>query len=312
MHSLTIFTTTYHRPVCLKRLYLSLLEQTNKDFEWLVVADDTDEQTSNTVMQFCEEKLLDIIFIQQQHQGKTKAMINGFSRIQTPYMIDIDDDDELKPEAVEVFASEWKRIEEMHQDDIGMVCAMSENERGEIVGKISAKTISISYDTDYVTQEWTNNRHAEYIISRKVETIKDLSLFDDDGKWLRDRVTLVLESVYWNRMARKWKTRYLPDVLRVYHTESNARLSVNPFNEEKCYNYVFSIYVMLNELKGRYNENLRQTIKYIAEYMVCGMALGLPMTRLVGTLDSRGLRIFSCVLLPLTWFVGIAFRKCYF
>ena len=45
MSYLTIFTPTYNRGYLLHDLYRSLVEQTNKEFEWLII---DDESTDNT------------------------------------------------------------------------------------------------------------------------------------------------------------------------------------------------------------------------------------------------------------------------
>ena len=52
MQTLTIFTPTYNREDKLLRLYLSLAEQTNKDFEWLVVDDGSTDKTREIIEGF--------------------------------------------------------------------------------------------------------------------------------------------------------------------------------------------------------------------------------------------------------------------
>ncbi|MCI6619816.1 MAG: glycosyltransferase [Prevotella sp.] len=308
MPKFTIFTTTYRRPHLLRRLYRSLCAQTNKDFVWLVVNDEQDGETEKVIHECQAEDLISINFVQQPHQGKTAAMLKGFQLVETPYMIDIDDDDELMPNAVETFMQAWKDIETKGLRHIGMVCALSQNEKGTKLKPKRASEDGIFWDTDYTKQEWTRHDPFEAIISRRTDVIRDLTLFDDQGKWLRDQVTLVLESVYWNRVARHWDSRYLNTVLRIYHEESPQRQSVEKFAEQKCINYVFSLYVLLNELKGKYFENPKQTIKYTAEYMACGFASKYPMKQLLRVLESDTVKNLAVVISPFAWVVGSYFR----
>ena len=45
MSTITIITPTYNRADLLPRLYESLVRQTDKDFEWLVVDDGSTDKT---------------------------------------------------------------------------------------------------------------------------------------------------------------------------------------------------------------------------------------------------------------------------
>ena len=136
-----------------------------------------------------------------------------------------------------------------------------------MVGRVAAQ--SGCEDSDYITMEWTRGCAAEYIISRRTATVADAALFDDRGTWLADQVVNVRESVYWNRLARRWNTRYLYQPLRIYHTAGALRLSAQRFDRQKCVDYAFSNYVMLRELRGRWHENCRTTLKYMAEWVYC-------------------------------------------
>ena len=46
---ITIFTPTYNRAELLPRLYKSLQEQTNKDFEWVIVDDGSTDNTKEVI-----------------------------------------------------------------------------------------------------------------------------------------------------------------------------------------------------------------------------------------------------------------------
>ena len=52
----TVFTPTYNRARLLKRLYESLKEQSDKDFEWIIVDDGSKDNTEEVVQGFIKEK----------------------------------------------------------------------------------------------------------------------------------------------------------------------------------------------------------------------------------------------------------------
>lgn len=57
---ITVFTPTYNRGKLLSRLYKSLLEQTFRDFEWLIVDDGSSDDTESIVKELMDEGKLQI------------------------------------------------------------------------------------------------------------------------------------------------------------------------------------------------------------------------------------------------------------
>jgi len=256
----TIFTCTYNRPKALRRLYQSILRQTYKDFLWLIVDDSTDDLVKRVVDGFVEDGIVKIDYHKQEHRGRYWAQKTGFGLVDTPYMVDIDDDDELTDDCLEILAQEWKRIEEEGRSDIGVVCGLCVDKDGQVLSYHDERPY---IDTDYIEMEWTKKHPSEHLQSRKLEVIKEADVFNNDGNWLADEVSFVRESVLWNRVARRYKSRYVNRSMRVYHTESSDRLSVPVFGKQKCIDYTFSNYVMLNELDDRLWENPKDAVKYM-------------------------------------------------
>lgn len=56
MKTLTIFTPAYNRAHTIGRTYESLLRQTSKDFEWLVIDDGSTDNTQELVEKWIAEK----------------------------------------------------------------------------------------------------------------------------------------------------------------------------------------------------------------------------------------------------------------
>lgn len=101
MCKLTIFTPTYNRLHLLERLYHSLLSQTNKNFEWIVVDDGSDDGTYEYVNNLKELGLIKIQISKQKNLGKHVAINKGVSRAKGDYFFIVDSDDYLPSNAVE-------------------------------------------------------------------------------------------------------------------------------------------------------------------------------------------------------------------
>ena len=104
---LTVFTPTYNRAHLLRRLYTSLKNQTCFDFEWLIVDDDSADDTEAVVSQFMAEKApFEIRYLKQKHGGKHRAVNYGLSYAAGEYFFIVDSDDWLPENAVELL-EEW-------------------------------------------------------------------------------------------------------------------------------------------------------------------------------------------------------------
>ena len=55
---ITVFTPTYNRADLLPRLYESLQEQNNNNFEWLIVDDGSTDNTKKVIETTIEKKVL--------------------------------------------------------------------------------------------------------------------------------------------------------------------------------------------------------------------------------------------------------------
>ena len=108
MHTLTIFTPAYNRAHTLFRTYSSLIAQTCKDFEWLVVDDGSDDGTRELINDWVGQGKIAIRYIYQENQGMHGAHNTAYKNITTELNTCIDSDDYMPSDAVEKIVSFWK------------------------------------------------------------------------------------------------------------------------------------------------------------------------------------------------------------
>lgn len=101
-HTITIFTPTFNRRHLIDILYQSLLAQTQKNFEWLVIddgsSDNTEEYFSN--LQF-KDQPFPIRYIKQKNGGKHRAINKGVQNANGELFFIVDSDDYLTENAIE-------------------------------------------------------------------------------------------------------------------------------------------------------------------------------------------------------------------
>jgi len=108
MRTLTVFTPTYNRAYCLHLVYESLVRQTSRDFEWLVIDDGSTDQTEELVARWISENRIPIRYYRQENQGMHGAHNAAYERIETELNVCIDSDDYMPDDAVEKIVTFWK------------------------------------------------------------------------------------------------------------------------------------------------------------------------------------------------------------
>lgn len=109
MHILTVFTPTYNRVEKLQRTYESLLAQTSRDFEWLVVDDGSTDNTKSVVSQWIKKtKVFPIRYIHKKNGGLHTGYNVAIENISTELCVCCDSDDYLPNDAVETIIMTWK------------------------------------------------------------------------------------------------------------------------------------------------------------------------------------------------------------
>ena len=101
MQGVTIFTPTYNRAYSLPRLYRSLLGQDDYRFEWIVVDDESEDNTHSLVESWARTTVLfPIRFFTMEHGGKQRAINYGVEKASFPLFFIVDSDDFLTTDAV--------------------------------------------------------------------------------------------------------------------------------------------------------------------------------------------------------------------
>lgn len=130
---LTVFTPAYNRAHTLGRTYKSLLEQSCKQFQWLIIDDGS---TDNTAQLVSEWKKLDngfgIKYIYKKNGGMHTAHNVAYENIDTELNVCIDSDDCLADNAVQLILNKWEQVK---SKEYAGIVGLDADFSGEIIGK---------------------------------------------------------------------------------------------------------------------------------------------------------------------------------
>lgn len=110
----TVFTPTFNRAYILPVLYHSLQKQTCQNFEWVIVDDGSEDDTSEIVSEWMKEKnAFTVKYYKTENNGKPRAVNYGVEKSSGLFFMIVDSDDYLLPDAIEKFSSWAMEIAEM-------------------------------------------------------------------------------------------------------------------------------------------------------------------------------------------------------
>lgn len=160
MKTITVVTPTYNRANELEKAFNSLKEQTEKDFEWLVIDDGSTDNTEDVIKNFKKETNFDISYYKQDNQGKHIALNIAFKKVKTELLMILDSDDCLTRTAIE----EILLIHNKYKDDDKVAAYVFQR------GKLNAPTERI---TQVFKKEEFIDNYNTYIINKEIKGDKE-------------------------------------------------------------------------------------------------------------------------------------------
>lgn len=146
---ITVFTPTYNRAHLLPKLYESLMAQTCKDFEWLIIDDGSSDNTTSIVDGFIKENKIIIRYTKQPNGGKHRAINRGVQEAKGEQFFIVDSDDTLPNSSIETILNYWKDIK--HDRTYAGVVGYMAHHNGEIIGhgydfeKLDCNSLDLRY-----------------------------------------------------------------------------------------------------------------------------------------------------------------------
>ncbi len=303
----TVFTATYNRSQTLHRVYDSLLKQTYKEFEWLIIDDGSTDETKELVNKFILDNKLNIRYFYKNNGGKHTAWRMAMEYVDSKYMICLDSDDEIVPDCLRVFNSHWKALEKLpNYDDFWEVKALCVDQNDNLVGN---KFPSEVYDSCYADVVFKKNYWGEQFGCRKVTVLAKEAKVPDSFTF-DERANNFPEGIRWARAGAKYKTRYINDVLRCYYTDSSDSLCYAPKSRSSIYNSLVASLYYLDENCVQLIKNCPvKFFKSILSTVVNLILVNEPLLCFLNKFDSKLIKLVILGFYPLSFIVIKVFRN---
>jgi GalNAc5-diNAcBac-PP-undecaprenol beta-1,3-glucosyltransferase len=202
----SIIIPTYNRELTFQRTIDSLLNQSYKNIE-LIIVDDGSTDNTRLILQKYREDCRFRILRHPENRGVCAAKNTGLDNISGDWFTILDSDDEIVPQAIEALL---KPYQEMDKEITAVTCNCMDNTTRKFAGLgiykdgyIDSKFIRMSLSGEFwgltKTQLLENDRFNE-----------NLPGFED---------------VLWNKINKRAKRFYIHQGLRIYHREGSDRIT---------------------------------------------------------------------------------------
>jgi len=203
----SIITPTFNRGFLLPRVWESLKNQTFQDFEWIIVDDGSTDNTKEIVSSFNAPMLVFEKF--SQNRGVNAARNKGLDLAKGKYILYVDSDDLLLPNALEIF---WKLWNEVPQDVGCIITRCLDLKTKKKIGFLEKEKMYLNYEDIICERKIFGEANACW----KKEIIGKERLPED---------IVGCESILWWRLAKKTKIFCCDVPTKLYSQTEEGRIT---------------------------------------------------------------------------------------
>lgn len=239
----SIITPTYNRAHTLHRVYYSLLSQTDKDFEWIIVDDHSTDDTSNLIDEWkTENPNFSILYIYlKENKGKPNALNIGLRYCKRPITIIADSDDSFESNTISELKQLWKLVDNTKKSEkIASIWTLVKDEKENLVGELFPNNF---WEVSFENRILKNNIKGEKWHSWRTEILKKYKMFHSN-------YSFVSESATWNRINKDYNFLCVNLIHRKYYSspdglilKKKSRLALEKL---KFYNSYYQLYKTSN------------------------------------------------------------------
>ena len=142
---ISVLTSTYNRGNLLKKLYNSLIQNSNYnvDVQWLIIDDGSKDDTKNIVKDFKDENKIEIKYFYQENQGKMLAINKLVKEANGDLIIECDSDDYFTEDAFDIIKNEYQKCD---KSDIYALCFLKYDQNGNNMGNLFKNEKTTMFD----------------------------------------------------------------------------------------------------------------------------------------------------------------------
>ena len=291
-YQFTVFTPVFNCEKSIQNVHKSLINQTYKNFQWLIINDGSTDNSHSIIEQLVKTSPLHIDYINNNYnQHKMGCFIQAISLAKGEFLLPLDGDDECYPNAFEVFHDEYLSIPDHLKDKVCAVTGLCEDQHGNRVGDMYPTD---PFYSDPFKLNAIDNVQGEKWGFTKTSVLRGIRINDD----IKSK-GLIPESLIWNLIAKEgYQTKYINKILRIYHIGVENSLSSTTIKDRAFGSIVYSIAMFNWFFKNYYFKTPLFFIKYIYVLLRASKYLSYSLKDFLKSIDSKRIKFLVITLWP--------------
>lgn len=288
----TVFTPVFNCEKTIQKVHESLLNQTYKDFEWVIINDGSTDSSHIVIENIVNKSPLNIHYVNNiENQHKMGCFIQAISLANGELLLPFDGDDECLPNALEVFNKEYLSIPSHLKEKVCAVTGLCQDQFGNKIGDIFPK--------DPYFSNTFKSRAIDGVTGEKWGVTKTNVL---KGILVNEEILskgLIPESLIWHLIAKEgYLTKYINKTLRIYHVGVENSLSSTSI-DKRAYGSAIHCIAAFNWFFGTYH--IKTPIFFLKNTYVLLRAskhLSYNLRDYLNAIDSKLIKFLILILWP--------------
>lgn len=297
---ITVITPTYNRAHTLGRAYESLLNQSFKDFKWIIMDDGSADGTRELVEKFKSENQLQIAYYHHSNQHKFHTVFEGIKKVKTSYFTILDSDDSYPPTALAILLNKIEAIE--NQDEFISVMGLSADEKGVIVGNSYPQEFDGTIFEMRYKYKVRGDKNGMFITKTY---LNELNQFD---YYSIPKGIYIPQSVFFNTYdAKGLKTRFVNQIIRIYHKDENDTASVSNtrWSGNNRYGLMLGHLSFLNNYGKQLYNYPKALIRNLVGYQVYATKQKKDFPKMIQDIKNPVIKFLGILLFPISYFYAL-------
>lgn len=291
--AISIIIPVFNREAMLDRCLSSVANLRDHNHEVVIIDDGSTDKSVDVAKTWILQLNCPAILFVKKNGGVHTARNLGIKKARGKFVLFLDSDDEILPDAINLLVSAYKN--NCYKKKYFRVCGHVITPDGKLHGKSFPWFINLMpRGIAYALKKWTKGEHAGII---RRDLLEDHAWPEPEG------VKFVTERVLWDELWKKYDGFFIDEAIMIYHTENEISLSnsYRTIQRVKDFCWMDAYYV---DNPSKYHLSFLKWLYYLIKYCVRKRSLCILGVDFIYEVDSPCAKKISYFISPIIYCIA--------